>query len=90
MYEHQIFKIVFFIDIRLTFYYATNTVAIIGGFNLCCLDLAPDFVGILQGLNNVGFAVQGLLVPVIVSAITTQVLIEKSSDMQYMLVPELV
>ena len=44
-----------------------------GGFLYSLLDLAPDFVGVLQGLTSTAFAIQGLLLPMIVSAMTPNV-----------------
>lgn len=44
-----------------------------GGFYFCLMDLAPDFVGVLQGIGSTAFAVQGLLLPMVVSVMAPNV-----------------
>ena len=50
--------------------YAIDEVAVMGGFSFCLLDIAPDFVGTLQGINGtIGFT-SGFIIPMIVAALT--------------------
>ena len=52
--------------------FAIDEVAVMGGHSFCLLDMAPDFVGILQGINNTISFSQGFI-PIVVAALTTEV-----------------
>lgn len=51
-----------------------HEVAVMGGFAFVLLDIAPDFVGILQGINNTIGLAPGFIIPMIVSALTPEVI----------------
>lgn len=46
---------------------------LMGGFSYALIDIAPEFVGILQGINNTIGLTTGFIVPVVVSALTPNV-----------------
>ena len=48
--------------------------ALMGGFNYALMDIAPEFVGILQGINNTIGLSTGFIVPMIVSILTPNVI----------------
>ena len=50
-----------------------HEVAVMGGFAFVLLDIAPDFVGILQGINNTIGLTPGFIIPAVVSALTPEV-----------------
>lgn len=57
----------------ITIGYAIDEVAVMGGFSFCLLDIAPDFVGTLQGINGtIGFTA-GFIIPMIVAVLTPDV-----------------
>lgn len=53
--------------------YALYEVAWMGGFSFSLLDMAPDYVGILQGLNNTIGLMPGFIMPVVISQLTPEV-----------------
>lgn len=57
----------------ITIGFAFHEVTFVGGFSLCMIDLAPDFVGILQGINNTIGLMPGFVVPSVVAAMTANV-----------------
>ena len=48
-------------------------VAIIGGYTYSTMDLAPNFIGILSGINNTIGLASGFIIPVIISLLTSDV-----------------
>ena len=63
----------YLIMILITIGYSLYEVAWVGGFSFCFLDLAPDYVGILQGINNTIGLAPGFIMPVAISALTPNV-----------------
>lgn len=53
--------------------FGMHEVAVMGGFAFVLLDIAPDFVGILQGINNTIGLTPGFIIPAVVSALTPDV-----------------
>lgn len=53
--------------------YALYEVAWMGGFCFSMLDMAPDYVGILQGINNTIGLMPGFIMPVVISTLTPEV-----------------
>ena len=48
-------------------------IAIMGGFLLSNIDLAPQFSGVLQGISNTVGTVPGFIVPTVIAYLTPQV-----------------
>ncbi len=46
----------------------------IGGYTFAFLDMAPDFVGSLQGINFTIGASAGLVIPIVIGALTPNVI----------------
>lgn len=63
----------YLIMILITIGYSLYEVAWMGGFSFSFLDLAPDYVGILQGINNTIGLAPGFIMPVVISALTADV-----------------
>lgn len=57
----------------ITIGYALYEVAWMGGFSFSLLDIAPDYVGILQGINNTIGLMPGFIMPVVISKLTPEV-----------------
>ncbi len=57
----------------ITIGYSMYEVAWMGGFCFSLLDLAPDYVGILQGINNTIGLMPGFIMPVVISVLTPEV-----------------
>lgn len=53
--------------------FLTHPVAWIGGYAFSLLDMAPDYVGVLQGINNTIGLAPGFIMPVVISAMTPNV-----------------
>ncbi len=64
----------YLIIILITIGYALNEVAWMGGFYFDMMDIAPDFVGILQGINKTIGLAPGFIIPMVISALTPDVL----------------
>lgn len=57
----------------ITIGYSLNEFAIMGGYWYAMMDIAPDFVGILQGLNKTLGLAPGFIIPPIIAALTPNV-----------------
>ena len=57
----------------ITIGYALYEVAWMGGFCFSLLDIAPDYVGILQGMNNTIGLMPGFMMPVVIASLTPNV-----------------
>lgn len=53
--------------------YGLNEVAWMGGFYFCIMDMAPDYVGILQGISKTIGLAPGFIIPAVISALTPNV-----------------
>ncbi|KAK4022974.1 hypothetical protein OUZ56_008416 [Daphnia magna] len=60
----------YFIISLITISYSLTEFAVMGGFGYAMIDLAPDFLGILQGINKTISLAPGFITPLIVSALT--------------------
>jgi len=47
----------------------------VGGFTFSYLDMAPDFVGILQGINLTIASLAGFVMPIVIGKLTPSVII---------------
>nr|CAH0105935.1 unnamed protein product [Daphnia galeata] len=54
----------------ITIGYALCEVTWMGGFSFAFMDMAPDYVGIIQGINNTIGLMPGFIVPVVISNLT--------------------
>lgn len=57
----------------ITLGYSLYEVAWMGGFCFSALDMAPDYVGILQGMNNTIGLMPGFIMPVVIAQLTPNV-----------------
>lgn len=57
----------------ITISYSLTEFAVMGGFGYAMIDLAPDYLGILQGINKTIGLAPGFIIPLIVSALTSHV-----------------
>lgn len=55
--------------------YSLTEFAVMGGYWYNMMDLAPDYVGILQGINKTIGLAPGFIIPAIISALTPDVMI---------------
>lgn len=53
--------------------YAMFEFAWMGGFSFAFMDMAPDYVGIIQGINNTIGLMPGFIMPVVISNMTPEV-----------------
>ncbi|KAI9555754.1 hypothetical protein GHT06_018269 [Daphnia sinensis] len=60
----------YFIISLITISYSLTEFAVMGGFGYAMIDLAPDYLGILQGINKTISLAPGFITPLIVSALT--------------------
>ncbi|XP_045027408.1 sialin-like [Daphnia magna] len=60
----------YFIISLITISYSLTEFAVMGGFGYAMIDLAPDYIGILQGINKTISLAPGFITPLIVSALT--------------------
>lgn len=60
----------YFIISLVTISYSLTEFAVMGGFGYAMIDLAPDYIGILQGINKTISLAPGFITPLIVSALT--------------------
>ncbi|EFX89865.1 hypothetical protein DAPPUDRAFT_309475 [Daphnia pulex] len=56
----------------ITIGYALYEVAWMGGFSFAFMDMAPDYVGIIQGINNTIGLMPGFIMPVVISNLTPE------------------
>ena len=57
----------------ITIGFSLAEVATMGGFNFSLMDVAPEYIGVLQGLNLTIGLTPGFIVPVIISLLTPMV-----------------
>jgi hypothetical protein len=59
----------------ITIGFAFHEVAWMGGFSFAFMDMAPDYVGIIQGINNTIGLMPGFIIPVVISNLTPEVFV---------------
>ena len=58
----------------ITIGYSLTEFAVMGGYNFAMMDIAPDFLGILNGINKTISLAPGFIIPLIISALTPDVI----------------
>lgn len=58
----------------ITIGYSLTEFAVMGGYNFAMIDIAPDYFGILQGINKTISLAPGFIIPLIISALTPNVI----------------
>ena len=66
--EHKYFTISL-----VTIGYSLTEFAVMGGYFYAMMDLAPEFVGILQGINKTVGLAPGFITPLVIAALTPHV-----------------
>ena len=64
----------YFIISLITIGYSLTEFAVMGGYNFAMMDIAPDYFGILQGINKTISLAPGFIIPLIISALTPHVI----------------
>ena len=64
----------YFIISLITIGYSLTEFAVMGGYNFAMMDIAPDYFGILQGINKTISLAPGFIIPLIISALTHHVI----------------
>lgn len=57
----------------ITIGYSLHEVSVMGGYYFAVMDIAPAFVGVIQGINKTVSLAPGFIMPVIISALTPDV-----------------
>ncbi|XP_046436871.1 sialin-like [Daphnia pulex] len=60
----------YYIISLITVGYSLTEFAVMGGYNFAMMDIAPDYLGVLQGINKTISLAPGFIIPMIISALT--------------------
>ena len=52
---------------------SASEVTYVAGFGICLMDVAPNYMGILQGINNTLGLSPGFIMPLVIAALTPNV-----------------
>jgi ACS family sodium-dependent inorganic phosphate cotransporter/ACS family sodium-dependent inorganic phosphate cotransporter-like MFS transporter 1/2/3/4 len=64
----------YYIISLITVGYSLTEFAVMGGYNFAMMDIAPDYLGVLQGINKTISLAPGFIIPMIISALTPNVI----------------
>ena len=65
----------YYIISLITIAYSLTEFAIMGGYSFVMIDMAPDLVGILQGINKTISLAPGFITPLVIAALTPEVIL---------------
>lgn len=63
----------YYVISMITIGYSLTEFAVMGGYCYTMIDIAPDFVGILQGINKTLGLAPGFITPLVIAALTSNV-----------------